>query len=79
MRRWLKEVRVRRGVKGGVVKMPITEYRLILRGTETKINEQGWGYYNRYSRPWGMADDKEMAERRRWSSLTSRSDKYVDF
>jgi hypothetical protein len=59
--------------------MPITEYRLILRGTETKVNDRGWGYYNRYSRPWKLADEKEMGERRRWSTLSGRSDKYVDF
>ncbi|KAK3904454.1 hypothetical protein C8A05DRAFT_31781 [Staphylotrichum tortipilum] len=79
VRRWLAGVRARRNAAAARAKMPITEYRLILRGTETKVNDQGWGYYNRYSRPWGMADDKEMGERRRWSSLTSRSDKYVDF
>ncbi len=59
--------------------MPVTEYRLILRGTETKASEQGWGSYNRYSRPWGVADDKEMGEKRRWSVLSGRSEKYVDF
>lgn len=60
-------------------KMPVTEYRLILRGTETKANDHGWGYYNRYSRPWRMADEKEIGEKRRWSSMTGKSDKYVDF
>jgi hypothetical protein len=59
--------------------MPVTEYRLVLRGTETRANDQGWGYYNRYSRPWRTADEKEMGDRRRWSSATGRSDKYVDF
>jgi hypothetical protein len=59
--------------------MPVTEYRLILRGNETKTNDQGWGHYNRYSRPWRAADEKEIGERRRWSSFTGRSEKYVDF
>jgi hypothetical protein len=62
-----------------VPEMPITEYRLILRGTETKTNDQGWGYFNRYSRPWRTADEKEIGEKRRWSTATLRSDKYVDF
>ncbi|KAK3305887.1 uncharacterized protein B0T15DRAFT_556404, partial [Chaetomium strumarium] len=59
--------------------MPITEYRLILRGTETKTNDQGWGYFNRYSRPWRTADEKEIGEKRRWSTATLKSEKYVDF
>lgn len=59
--------------------MPVTEYRLILRGNETKTNDQGWGHYNRYSRPWRAADEKEIGDRRRWSSFTGRSEKYVDF
>ncbi|KAK4101209.1 hypothetical protein N658DRAFT_496510 [Parathielavia hyrcaniae] len=59
--------------------MPITEYRLVLRGTEVKANDQGWGYFNRYSRPWREADEKEVGEKRRWSSATGRSEKYVDF
>lgn len=50
--------------KSKTVEMPITEYRLILRGTETKVNEKGWRYHNRYSRPWGAsdADEKETGE-----------------
>jgi hypothetical protein len=59
--------------------MPVTEYRLVLRGTETRANDQGWGYYNRYSRPWRAADEKEVGDRRRWSSVSGRSEKYVDF
>ncbi|KAK4120645.1 hypothetical protein N657DRAFT_648811 [Parathielavia appendiculata] len=59
--------------------MPITEYRLVLRGTETRTNDQGWGYFNRYSKPWREADEKEVGDRRRWSSVTGRSDKHVDF
>ncbi|KAL2174119.1 uncharacterized protein P884DRAFT_250305 [Thermothelomyces heterothallicus CBS 202.75] len=59
--------------------MPVTEYRLILRGTETKANDQGWGYYNRYSRPWRDADEKELGHRRRWSTMTGKNEKYVDF
>ncbi|KAK4140998.1 uncharacterized protein C8A04DRAFT_14433 [Dichotomopilus funicola] len=60
--------------------MPVTEYRLILRGTETKVNDAGWGYYNRYSRPWKAADEREIGERRRWSTMTGRAgEKYVDF
>ncbi|KAH6623057.1 hypothetical protein F5144DRAFT_351316 [Chaetomium tenue] len=59
--------------------MPVTEYRLILRGAETKTNDQGWGHYNRYSRPWRAADEKEIGDRRRWSSFTGKSEKYVDF
>ncbi|KAL2133209.1 hypothetical protein VTI74DRAFT_2754 [Chaetomium olivicolor] len=60
-------------------KTPITEYRLILRGAETRSNDQGWGQYNRYSQPWRTADEKEFGERRRWSSVTGRCEKYVDF
>ncbi|KAK3293194.1 uncharacterized protein B0H64DRAFT_465280 [Chaetomium fimeti] len=59
--------------------MPVTEYRLVLRGAETKTNDQGWGHYNRYSRPWRAADEKEIGDRRRWSSFTGKSEKYVDF
>lgn len=59
--------------------MPVTEYRLILRGAETKTNDQGWGHYNRYSRPWRAADEKDIGDRRRWSSFTGKSEKYVDF
>lgn len=60
-------------------RMPLTEYRLILRGTEAKTNNAGWGDYNRYSRPWRAADEKELGVRRRWSSMTRASEKYVDF
>ncbi|KAK3376494.1 hypothetical protein B0T24DRAFT_592163 [Lasiosphaeria ovina] len=69
--------------------MPITEYRLILRGTETKANDEGWGSHNRYSRPWRAVDEKELADKRlsketqgnenRWSKETHVGDKYVDF
>lgn len=59
--------------------LPVTEYRLILRGTETRANDQGWGHYNRYSRPWRDADEKELGQRRRWSTLTGKNEKYVDF
>jgi hypothetical protein len=65
-------------------RMPITEYRLVLRGTETKANDEGWGYHNRYSRPWRDADEKEygggcsgVAEGRKRDSCIS--DKYLDF
>lgn len=78
LRKWKTGKMGRRGPRG-VPDMPITEYRLILRGTETKKNEQGWGCYNRYSRPWRAADEKEIGERRRWSGMTGRSEKYVDF
>lgn len=79
-----KERRMRRRVAASQKKapgMPITEYRLILRGTETKANDQGWGYYNRYSKPWKAAEEKELGEgvRRRWSSMSRASEKYVDF
>ncbi|KXX75117.1 hypothetical protein MMYC01_208896 [Madurella mycetomatis] len=79
-----KERRMRRRVAASQKKatgMPITEYRLILRGTETKANDQGWGYYNRYSKPWKAAEEKELEEgvRRRWSSMSRASEKYVDF
>lgn len=79
-----REVRAlwRRGRRtaGRAPEMPVTEYRLILRGTETKANDQGWGSYNRYSRPWKLEDERELGERRRrWSAVTGRSEKYVDF
>jgi len=61
-------------------KMPITEYRLVLRGTETKANNNGWASHNRYSRPWRDVDEKELGEvklRRRDSQFVS--DKFVNF
>ncbi|KAK3313117.1 hypothetical protein B0H66DRAFT_569608 [Apodospora peruviana] len=62
-------------------KMPISEYRMILRGTETKANDAGWAYHNRYSRPWRNVDEKEIGEirGRKDSPLTACSDKCVNF
>ncbi|KAK4187792.1 hypothetical protein QBC35DRAFT_463518 [Podospora australis] len=60
-------------------RMPLTEYRLILRGTETRTSDAGWGQYNRYSRPWRATDEKELGVKRRWSMMTRASEKYVDF
>ncbi|KAK0736044.1 hypothetical protein B0T21DRAFT_383702 [Apiosordaria backusii] len=74
-------------------KAPVTEYRLILRGREAQVSEEGWGYYNRYTRPWRGVDEKmkekkELGVKRRWSSMstistmttrTGRSERYVDF
>ncbi|KAK4196357.1 hypothetical protein QBC40DRAFT_209584 [Triangularia verruculosa] len=62
-------------------KAPVTEYRLILRGREAKATEEGWGYYNRYTRPWRgvvdnkMKDKKEVGPgmKRRWSSMSTIS------
>lgn len=63
-------------------KMPITEYRLILRGTETKTNDKGWACHNRYSRPWRDVDEKEIGSVK--SSVSRRgsqfgSDKSINF
>ena len=66
--------------KPRIPKMPITEYRLVLRGTETKANNNGWASHNRYSRPWRDVDEKELGEvklRRRDSQFVS--DKFVNF
>ncbi|KAL2266810.1 hypothetical protein VTJ83DRAFT_6162 [Remersonia thermophila] len=63
----------------GPAEMPVTEYRLILRGSETRVDDQGWPHYNRYSRPWRAADDKETGDLRRWPTTIGRRDKYVDF
>ncbi|KAK0666980.1 hypothetical protein QBC41DRAFT_338703 [Cercophora samala] len=70
-------------------KAPVTEYRLILRGREAKVSEEGWGYYNRYTRPWrstvdnnnnnnnngknAKATSKEIGVKRRWSSMSTIS------
>ncbi|KAK4215610.1 hypothetical protein QBC37DRAFT_458496 [Rhypophila decipiens] len=61
-----------------VPKAPVTEYRLILRGTETKVNDKGWAYHNRYSRPWRDVDEKEIGDiksklRRRDSQFTTNT------
>lgn len=76
----------RRRRSNGGKRAPVTEYRLILRGREVKScedrEEQGWRWYNRYSRPWREVDEKEEEEEegkklkkstRRWSSVR-RSD-----
>ncbi|KAL1842959.1 hypothetical protein VTJ49DRAFT_3600 [Mycothermus thermophilus] len=82
-RKWLASWRWRERVVEklvcGPAEMPVTEYRLILRGSETRVSGQGWAHYNRYSRPWRAADEKEMADWRRCSSMSGRRDKYVDF
>jgi len=58
-----------RGERKNKKKLPITEYRLILCGTETKASDEGWGQYNRYSRPWSDIDEKELGEKLlRWRS-----------
>lgn len=36
------------------------EYRVILRGTEVKSNDAGWGLYSRYSQPWKQADEAAL-------------------
>ena len=43
---------------------PLTEYRLILRGTEGKMSDEGaTSPLNRYSWPWrGMMDDEKEME-----------------
>ncbi|KAK3985273.1 hypothetical protein QBC44DRAFT_162073 [Cladorrhinum sp. PSN332] len=80
----------RRRIGGGgkVKKAPVTEYRLILRGKEvaggTSGCEEGWRWYNRYSRPWRDVDEEEEKRRlggqgqeqgvkRRWSGITRSS------
>ncbi|KAM7190860.1 hypothetical protein V8F20_009544 [Naviculisporaceae sp. PSN 640] len=54
--------------------LPITEYRLILCGTETKANGEGWACHNRYSRPWQVVDDKEIGDVK--SSLSRRGSQF---
>lgn len=39
------------------------EYRVILRGSEVKANDAGWGVYSRYSQPWKLADEADLANR----------------
>lgn len=42
-------------------RVPHVEYRLILRGDEVRTNDAGWGLYDRYAKPWKLADEAEMA------------------
>lgn len=37
------------------------EYRVILRGSEVKANDAGWGVYSRYSQPWKLSDEAQLA------------------
>lgn len=37
------------------------EYRVILRGSEVKTNDAGWSVYDRYTQPWKLADETELA------------------
>lgn len=46
------------------------EYRVVLRGCEVKINDAGWGVYDRYAQPWKLADEAELA------SVREKSDGY---
>ncbi|KAK4653803.1 hypothetical protein QC762_510130 [Podospora pseudocomata] len=89
---WLRNV-LRKEKK--MPKAAVTEYRLILRGRKIKASEQGWGYYNRYTRPsrGALGDNekeknKETGVKRRWSTMSSistmttrtgKSERYVDF
>ncbi|KAK0630396.1 hypothetical protein B0T17DRAFT_616056 [Bombardia bombarda] len=69
--------RIREGRGNKKVMMPITEYRLVLRGAETKANEEGWASHNRYSRPWRDVDEKEIERLREKSSSSSSSSKML--
>ncbi|KUI66644.1 hypothetical protein VM1G_01370 [Cytospora mali] len=40
---------------------PHVEYRVVLRGDEVRRNNAGWGFYDRYSQPWKLADEAELA------------------
>lgn len=45
-------------------KAPQVEYRIILRGSEVMNSDPGWGTYDRYSQPWKLADEAELANAR---------------
>ncbi|ROW07074.1 hypothetical protein VPNG_06639 [Cytospora leucostoma] len=50
--------------KGKKPMAPHVEYRVILRGSEVKRNDAGWGVYDRYAKPWKLADEAELANAR---------------
>lgn len=45
-------------------KEPHIEYRVILRGTEVMKSDAGWAAYDRYTQPWKLADEAELANAR---------------
>lgn len=45
-------------------KVPNVEYRVILRGNEVMNSDAGWGAYDRYTQPWRLADEAELASAR---------------
>lgn len=45
-------------------KVPHVEYRVILRGNEVLSSDAGWGAYDRYTHPWRLADEAELANAR---------------
>lgn len=45
-------------------KEPHIEYRVILRGTEVMSSDAGWAAYDRYTQPWKLADEAELANAR---------------
>jgi hypothetical protein len=45
-------------------KVPHVEYRVILRGNEVMNSDAGWSAYNRYTQPWKLADEAELANAR---------------
>ncbi|KAK7741840.1 hypothetical protein SLS53_004906 [Cytospora paraplurivora] len=58
-KRWFHFLR-----KGKKPIAPHVEYRVILRGSEVKRNDAGWGVYDRYAKPWKLADEAELANAR---------------
>lgn len=53
---WWLGGRRRRRRRSHKTTAPHVEYRLVLRGSEVKANDAGWGGYHRYSQPWREAD-----------------------
>lgn len=42
----------------------LVEYRVILRGHVIKTNDAGWAVYDRFSEPWRLADEADLASTR---------------
>lgn len=58
-KRWCRMMRKLKGTKA-----PCVEYRVILRGNEVMSSDPGWRAYDRYSQPWRLADEAELAKAR---------------
>lgn len=58
-KKWCRMMRKLKGTKA-----PNVEYRVILRGNEVMNRDAGWGAYDRYTQPWKLADEAELANAR---------------